>query len=155
MTRYFLWIPPSPLLVRTSSTSRRKKRRTGRASRTKTATDSDNEAQVEEDLAAVRERLGSDYGDFTLAPPSTALEIEMLCRQLRQERRKGLERDRLLVRIWKTVRTIFTCVAPGQELPRVEKGNFQHFTFMDEAATGLEPPEDLDSDVDTTQSKGS
>ncbi|KAH0688775.1 hypothetical protein KY289_016133 [Solanum tuberosum] len=95
-------------------------------------------ALVDEDLAAVQRRL-----------------VEMLRRELHQEMRKGLEKDRLMVRIWKTVRTIFTCVAPGQELSRVEKGDFQLFTFMDEAATVLVPPEDLDSDVDTTQSEGS
>ncbi|KAH0722485.1 hypothetical protein KY290_005135 [Solanum tuberosum] len=114
---------------RSGSTSRGKKRRTGRESSSKEAASSDDEgplsgAQVEEDLAAVRKRLRSAYVDFTLISPSTALEVEMLRRELRQERRKGLERDRLMVRIWKTMRTIFTCVAPSQKLLRVEKGDF-------------------------------
>uniref|UniRef100_M1D8X6 Putative plant transposon protein domain-containing protein n=1 Tax=Solanum tuberosum TaxID=4113 RepID=M1D8X6_SOLTU len=127
---YLLWIPPlHPLLVRSGSTSRGKKRRTGRESSSKEAASSDDEgplsgAQVKEDLAAVQKRLRSAYVDFTLISPSTALEVEMLRRELCQERRKGLERDRLMVRIWKTVRTIFTCVAPSQELLRVEKGDF-------------------------------
>uniref|UniRef100_M1DIB1 Uncharacterized protein n=1 Tax=Solanum tuberosum TaxID=4113 RepID=M1DIB1_SOLTU len=125
----------------------------------KAAVDSDDEgplssARVEEDLVAVQKRLGSAYANFTPVAPSITLEVEMLRRELRQEQRKGLERDRQMVRIWKTVRTIFTCVAPGQELPRVEKGDCQFFTFMDEAPTRLVPPEDLDSVVDTTQSAG-
>ncbi|KAH0689055.1 hypothetical protein KY290_017153 [Solanum tuberosum] len=83
--------------------------------------DSDDEAPlsrawVEEDLVAVRKRLGSAFVDFTLVLPNTALKVEMLRRKLLQERRKGLERDRLMVRIWQTTRTIFTCIAPGQEL---------------------------------------
>jgi len=50
--------------------------------------------------------------------------MEMLCCELRRERRKGLERDRLLVRIWKAVKIIFTCVASGKEIPIMEKGDF-------------------------------
>lgn len=60
-----------------------------------------------------------------------------------------------MVRIWKTVHTIFTCIAPGKEVSQVEKGDFQHFNFMDEVVTGLVPLEDLNIDGDTTQSKGS
>ncbi|KAH0689238.1 hypothetical protein KY289_016596 [Solanum tuberosum] len=40
-------------------------------------------AQVEEDLAAVRKRLGCSFADTTPVPPSTALEVEMLYRELR------------------------------------------------------------------------
>ncbi|KAH0699044.1 hypothetical protein KY284_013259 [Solanum tuberosum] len=110
------------LFIRSGSTSRSKKMRTGRASSSKAAMDLDDEAQlsgarVEEDLAAVRKRLGSAFTNFTPVPPSTALEVKMLRRELHQDMRKGLERDRLMVRIWKAVRTIFTCVAPDQELP--------------------------------------
>uniref|UniRef100_M1DIY9 Uncharacterized protein n=1 Tax=Solanum tuberosum TaxID=4113 RepID=M1DIY9_SOLTU len=147
-----------PLLIRSGSTFKSKRRRTGRANSSKAAVDSDDKApllgaRVEEDLAAVWKRLGSTFADFTPVPPSTSLEVEMLRRELRQERRKGLKRDHLMVRIWKTVRTIFTYVTPGQDLPRVKKRDFQLFTFMDKAATGLIPPEDLDSEVDTTQSE--
>ncbi|KAH0685356.1 hypothetical protein KY284_015909 [Solanum tuberosum] len=129
-------------LIRQASTSRSKRRTTGRASSNKAAMDSNDEALlsgalVDEDLAAVQRRLGSAFADFTPAPPSTALEVEMLRRELHQERRKGLEKDRLM------------------ELSRVEEGDFQLFTFMDEAETVLVHPEDLDSDVDTTQSEGS
>uniref|UniRef100_M0ZYH2 Uncharacterized protein n=1 Tax=Solanum tuberosum TaxID=4113 RepID=M0ZYH2_SOLTU len=93
--------------VRQGSTSRSKIRITDKASSSKKIVDSDDEdgdgtsptplsgARVEEDLTDVW----------------TALEVEMLRRELRQERRKGLERDRLLVRIWKTLGIIFTCVA--------------------------------------------
>uniref|UniRef100_M1DFZ5 Uncharacterized protein n=1 Tax=Solanum tuberosum TaxID=4113 RepID=M1DFZ5_SOLTU len=127
----------------------------GRASSSKAVVDLDDEtplscARVEEDLAVVRKRLESTFANLTPVPPSTALEVEMLHRELRQERRKGLERDRLMVWIWKAVRTIFTCVAPDQELPHIEKGDFKHFTFMDEATIGLVPPEDLCSDNDTS-----
>uniref|UniRef100_M1DMY5 Putative plant transposon protein domain-containing protein n=1 Tax=Solanum tuberosum TaxID=4113 RepID=M1DMY5_SOLTU len=75
--------PLHPLLVRTSSTSRSKRRRrTGRASNSKEAVDSDDEdpilgARVEEDLEAVRKKMGSAYADFTSVPPNTALEVEM------------------------------------------------------------------------------
>lgn len=37
-----------------------------------------------------------------------------------------------------------------QKLPQVEKRDFQHFTFIDEATTGMVPPKDVDADVDTT-----
>uniref|UniRef100_M1DYY0 Uncharacterized protein n=1 Tax=Solanum tuberosum TaxID=4113 RepID=M1DYY0_SOLTU len=107
-------------------------------------------ARVEEDLAAVRRRLGRAFSDTTLIPPITTLEVGMLRYELRQEMRKGLKRDRLLVRIWKTMNIIFTYVALRQEIPGIEKGDFQHFSFMDEAVNGLVPPEELDSDDDTS-----
>ncbi|KAH0748099.1 hypothetical protein KY290_027331 [Solanum tuberosum] len=100
-------------------------------------------------------RLRRFFASTTLVPPSTALEVEMLRHELHQVRRKGLERDRLMVQIWKAVRIIFTCIAPRQEVTRVKRGDFQHFTFMDEAVNGLVPPEDLDSDDDTSQFQGS
>uniref|UniRef100_M1DR33 Uncharacterized protein n=1 Tax=Solanum tuberosum TaxID=4113 RepID=M1DR33_SOLTU len=56
--------------------------------------------RVEDDLAAVRRRLrGSYLSATTPVPPSTALEVEMLRRQLRYERKGGLERDRLMGRM--------------------------------------------------------
>uniref|UniRef100_M1DN20 Putative plant transposon protein domain-containing protein n=1 Tax=Solanum tuberosum TaxID=4113 RepID=M1DN20_SOLTU len=72
--------PLHRLLIRSGSTSRSKRRRTGRASSSKAVVDSNDEAplsgaQVKEDLAAVRKRLGSD---FTPIPSNTALEVEML-----------------------------------------------------------------------------
>uniref|UniRef100_M1DMC5 Uncharacterized protein n=1 Tax=Solanum tuberosum TaxID=4113 RepID=M1DMC5_SOLTU len=74
-----------PRLVRSGSTSRRKRRRTGKASSSKAAVDLEEKdllsgAQVEEDLKPVRKRMGSDYANFTPVPPSTALEVEMLHR---------------------------------------------------------------------------
>uniref|UniRef100_M1DRN2 Uncharacterized protein n=1 Tax=Solanum tuberosum TaxID=4113 RepID=M1DRN2_SOLTU len=72
-------------------------------------------SRVEEDMAAIRRRLGSSYASAsTPVPPSTSFEIEMLRRQLRQERKKGLERDRLLGRMWKAMKVIFSCVAPRE-----------------------------------------
>lgn len=35
------------------------------------------------------------------------------------------------------------CITPGQEILIVEKGDFQHFTFMDEFVNGLSFLEDL------------
>ncbi|KAH0717241.1 hypothetical protein KY285_013272 [Solanum tuberosum] len=92
------------LLIWSSSTSRSKKRRTGRAKSSKVAVDLNDKAQllsaqVEEDLVAVWKRLGSAFANFTPVPPSTDLEVKMLHRELRQERRKGLEMDRLMVPI--------------------------------------------------------
>uniref|UniRef100_M1DSN3 Putative plant transposon protein domain-containing protein n=1 Tax=Solanum tuberosum TaxID=4113 RepID=M1DSN3_SOLTU len=61
------------LLVRTSSTSRSKMRRTGMASSSKEAMNSDDDdplsaARVEKDLEAIRKRMGSAYADFTPVP---------------------------------------------------------------------------------------
>uniref|UniRef100_M1D9B3 Uncharacterized protein n=1 Tax=Solanum tuberosum TaxID=4113 RepID=M1D9B3_SOLTU len=108
-------------------------------------------AQVEEDLAAVRKRLRGSFASTTPVPPSTALEVEMLRRELCQERRKDLQRDHLMVRMWKTLKIIFSYVAPRSEVPLVETRDFKKFTFMDEAVTGLVPPKDLDYDDDTSQ----
>uniref|UniRef100_M1DK41 Putative plant transposon protein domain-containing protein n=1 Tax=Solanum tuberosum TaxID=4113 RepID=M1DK41_SOLTU len=98
--------PFHPLLVIQGSTSRSKKRRTGRASSSKAAMDSNDEdplsgARIKEDLQAVRKRMGNAYAGFNLVPPSTALEVEMLRRQLRQERKKNIARDCLMIRLWK------------------------------------------------------
>uniref|UniRef100_M0ZQZ4 Uncharacterized protein n=1 Tax=Solanum tuberosum TaxID=4113 RepID=M0ZQZ4_SOLTU len=96
------------------------------------------------------EEVGVLLVDTTPVPPSTALEVKMLRRELRQERRKNMERDYLMVRMWKALKIMFTCVAPGQEIPIVQKGDFRHFSCMDEAVKKLVPPEDLDSDDDTS-----
>ncbi|KAH0722441.1 hypothetical protein KY290_005095 [Solanum tuberosum] len=140
------------------STSRSKMRRTGRASSSKEAGDSDDEdplssARVEEDLEAVQKRMGSAYANFTPVPPSTAVEVEMLCCQLCQQRRKVVERDHLIARMWKTIKAIFSCVALSKEIPRLDLKYNTQFPMLNEAWAGMIPPEDLDSDVDTTQSE--
>uniref|UniRef100_M1DRK8 Uncharacterized protein n=1 Tax=Solanum tuberosum TaxID=4113 RepID=M1DRK8_SOLTU len=137
--------PVHPLLVRTCSTSRSKRRRTGRGSNSKTAVNLDDDdpfsgARVEEDLEAVRKRMWSAYADFTPVPPSTTLEVEMLRCQLRQERRKGLVRDRLMARMWKTVKVIFSYVAPDREVPRLEPEDYAEFPILNEAWAGEKPP---------------
>uniref|UniRef100_M1DM57 Putative plant transposon protein domain-containing protein n=1 Tax=Solanum tuberosum TaxID=4113 RepID=M1DM57_SOLTU len=116
--------PIHPLLVRQGSTSRSKRGRTGRASSSKAAVDSDNEdplsgAWVEEDLKAIRKKMGSSGADFTPVPPNTALEVEMLHCQLHRARHKGSERDRLMDRIWKTIKAIFSCVTQSRGLQGV------------------------------------
>uniref|UniRef100_M1DZF2 Uncharacterized protein n=1 Tax=Solanum tuberosum TaxID=4113 RepID=M1DZF2_SOLTU len=143
--------PFHSFLIRSGSTSRTKRRTTFRASNNKVAVDSDDEAplsaaRVEEDLLAVRKRLGRAFESFTPIPPSTTLEVEILHRELCHEK------DCRMVQISKDVRTIFTFIAPNQELPLIKKGDFKNFTFMDAAATSLVLPEDLCSDVDTAQS---
>uniref|UniRef100_M1DDQ5 Uncharacterized protein n=1 Tax=Solanum tuberosum TaxID=4113 RepID=M1DDQ5_SOLTU len=84
------------------STSRGKMRRTGRASSSKAAVNSDDEdpfsgARDEVDLETIWKKMGSAYANLTSVPPSTALEVEMLHRQLRHERRKGVDMDRLMI----------------------------------------------------------
>ncbi|KAH0650068.1 hypothetical protein KY284_029980 [Solanum tuberosum] len=74
----------------------------------------------------------------------------MLRRYLRQERRKGLDRDHLMARKRKTIKVIFTCVAPGNEIPQLNPKDFTQFPMLNEAWASLIPPEDLDSDIDTT-----
>ena len=106
--------------------------------------------QVEEDLMAIWNILGSSYSYLNPVPPRTTLEVEMLHLQFCQERRKGLDKNRLLIRIWNIVWTILTCVFPSQELSRVERVDFHDITFMGKASTSLVPLEDLDLDVDTT-----
>ncbi|KAH0685824.1 hypothetical protein KY284_016377 [Solanum tuberosum] len=136
------------------------RRRTGRASSSNTAVDSDDEdplsgARVEVDLQTVRKKMGSAYANLTSVPPSTALEVEMLRRQLCQETRKGVDRDRLMIRMWKTIKEIFTFVTPGKEIPQLDPKDFTQFSMLNEAWAGVIPLENLDSDIDTTQSESS
>uniref|UniRef100_M1DES4 Putative plant transposon protein domain-containing protein n=1 Tax=Solanum tuberosum TaxID=4113 RepID=M1DES4_SOLTU len=67
-----------------------------------------------------------------------------------EEKRKGVERDRLMAQMWKTINAIFSCVAPGKEIPRLDLKDYTQFPMLNEAWTGVIPQEDLDSDVDTT-----
>uniref|UniRef100_M1DDS7 Uncharacterized protein n=1 Tax=Solanum tuberosum TaxID=4113 RepID=M1DDS7_SOLTU len=136
-----------PLLVRKGSTSRSKQRRTNQASSNQAAVEADDDegddsaggdarpsqsqpplsgVHVEEDLAAVRRQLGHSFSSTTPVPPSTALEVEMLHHELGQEMKNGRDRDTFMVRMWKTLKVVFSCVVPGQELPRVEAGDFRH-----------------------------
>lgn len=83
-------------------------RRTRKSSINREATSSDSEdpllgVRVEIKLETVRKKMGSAYADFTLVPPSTALEVDLLHRQLLQEKRKGVERELLMAQIWKTI----------------------------------------------------
>uniref|UniRef100_M1DTE3 Uncharacterized protein n=1 Tax=Solanum tuberosum TaxID=4113 RepID=M1DTE3_SOLTU len=58
-----------------------------------------NPCTVEEDLATVWRKMGCPITPTVPLAPSTALELEMLRRKLRQERRKNQERDRLMIRL--------------------------------------------------------
>ncbi|KAH0653057.1 hypothetical protein KY289_030735 [Solanum tuberosum] len=80
---------------------------------------------MEEHLAAVQRRLGGTYATtLALVPPSTALEVEMLCRPLRWEKKKHIERDRLMGRMWKDIKVIFSFVAPSGSFPRLNQRTF-------------------------------
>uniref|UniRef100_M1DAE6 Putative plant transposon protein domain-containing protein n=1 Tax=Solanum tuberosum TaxID=4113 RepID=M1DAE6_SOLTU len=152
--------PLHPLLVRTCSTSRSKRRRTGRDSSSKTAMDSNDEdplsgARVEEDIEVVLKKMGNAYADFTLVPPSTAPEVKMLRRQLHRERQKGQERDRLMSQMWKTTKAIFSCVDPDRKIPRLDPEDYKEFPMLNEAWAGKKPSEDLASNSDTSHSQGS
>uniref|UniRef100_M1AVL5 Putative plant transposon protein domain-containing protein n=1 Tax=Solanum tuberosum TaxID=4113 RepID=M1AVL5_SOLTU len=90
--------PFHPLLIRQSSTSRSKRRRTGRTNRSQADAEEEGgndgagddnlpsqfqpplcSARVEEDLAAVQQKvLGYWASTSTSIPPATALELEML-----------------------------------------------------------------------------
>lgn len=82
-------------------------------------------SRVEEDYATVRKRTRSAYTDFNPTPNRTTLEVEILCRQLCKERRKGVVRDRLMLRMWKMVKAIFTCVVLEKALRRLEPPHFR------------------------------
>ncbi|KAH0716608.1 hypothetical protein KY285_012639 [Solanum tuberosum] len=114
--------------------TRRKRRRTNRTSSSQVDDEGDDnrvggdarpsqsqpplsKARMKEDLVAVRRRLGHSFPNTTPVPPSTSLEVEMLHRQLPQEKRKGLARDRLMAKMWKAIKVIFSCVGPDREIP--------------------------------------
>uniref|UniRef100_M1DLX9 Putative plant transposon protein domain-containing protein n=1 Tax=Solanum tuberosum TaxID=4113 RepID=M1DLX9_SOLTU len=67
-----------------------------------------------------------------------------------QERRKVLVRDRLMARMWKIVKVIFSCVAPDRDVPRLEPEDYVKFPILNEAWASENPPEDLNSDDDTS-----
>uniref|UniRef100_M1DJN7 Uncharacterized protein n=1 Tax=Solanum tuberosum TaxID=4113 RepID=M1DJN7_SOLTU len=122
-----------PLLIRQASTSGSMRRKTNIASSSQAAAEVDGErmkddagdgtlptqsqpplsgARVEEDLAAVQRRLGSSYASTTSVPPSTALEVDMLHRQLRHERRKSIERDHLMPECGRPLRSSSIVLTP-------------------------------------------
>ncbi|KAH0635756.1 hypothetical protein KY289_035671 [Solanum tuberosum] len=161
--KVFYWGNKKAVSPGLAFTSRSKRRKTDRAGSSQAAVEVDDEggvddeadgARVEEDLAVVRRRLGCSYASTTPVPRSITGEVEMLCRQLHQERRKGLVRDRLMTRMWKTLKVVFSCVSPGIEVPRHEPKNYTRFSMLNEALTGVIPSEDLDSDYNTSLSQG-
>lgn len=66
--------------------------------------------------------MGCPITPTTPVFPRITLDLEMFRRELHKDRRKDLERECLLVWIYKAVKIIFTCVAPGWEILIVEKG---------------------------------
>lgn len=77
--------------------------------------------------------MGSEYADFTLCPLNTSHEKEFLHRQLCKEMRTGVESDRLIAWTWKTIKSMFTCIAPGKKIPQLEPRNFSKFSMPNEA----------------------
>lgn len=88
--------------------------------------------------------------EFILVPPSTALEVYLLHLHNSEERRKDVERDRLMDWMWKT---IFTCVALSKEIPQLNLRDFSQFPMLNEAWSSLELPEDMDFGIDFTHSE--
>ena len=74
-------------------------------------------AHVEAHMDAVRARMGRTFYKFTPAPPTTALDIEMIRLQLNQEKRRVLIRVRLMVQMWKTIKVIFYCFPLTERFP--------------------------------------
>lgn len=64
-----------------------------------------------------------------------------------------MERDHLILRMWKTMKAIFSCVSPGLDLPKLEPPYFRDFHMLNEAWNCMTPLENLESGTDTTLSK--
>lgn len=52
---------------------------------------------------------------------------------------------------WKTIKAIFTCMTLGKEIPPPEPRDFSQFAMLNEAWDDLERPQEMDSDMHTTQ----
>ncbi|KAH0685799.1 hypothetical protein KY284_016352 [Solanum tuberosum] len=148
-----------------------KKRRTSRASNSQAAAEADDEggddgasddplptqsplssARAEEDLAAIRRKFwGSRAIASTSVQPTTTLELEMLRRQLGWEKKKNIERDRLMAWISKTLKVIFSCVAPVGA-PTLRPMDFTKFPWLKDAWARETAPEDMGSNNDTYHS---
>lgn len=75
----------------------------------------------------VQKKIGSAYADFTPVPPSTTLEVKMLCHKVRHKRKKNLARYHMMIRLWKVVKNIFTCVALEKEFAIAEPNDYVQF----------------------------
>lgn len=63
--------------------------------------------------------------------------------------RKGLERDRLMFRMWKTIKVMFSRIAPQREFFRLDLKDFMKFPHLSRYYTGGPGLEDLDFDDDS------
>lgn len=114
--------------------SKCKRRKTSRVSSRRAIANIDDEdpfssKRVEIDLGTVQKKMGSGYVDFTMVTSSTTLKVELL-RQQHQEIIKGLERDCLMDHTWKTIKSIFTCVALIKENLQLEPRDFSKFSIL-------------------------
>lgn len=134
-------LPMDPLihpLIEQAGFVFKRRRRTSRASSSRSAAGSDSEDPlsgelVEIDLETVWKKMGSVYADFTPVPPNTTLKVELFRRQLRQKTRTGVERNHLMDRMCNTIKSIFTCVSPGKDISQLNPVDFSYFLKLIEA----------------------
>lgn len=54
----------------------------------------------------------------------------MLYQELDGERKKKNSRDRVLAQLWKTIKVIFGCLEPNQEISELDLEDFIEFRFL-------------------------
>lgn len=63
----------------------------------------------------------------------------MVHRLLHKERRKGVVRDRLMVRMLKSIKSMCTCVDLDKELHQLDLSDFGDLSMLNEVWNGITP----------------